>query len=217
MKLDFSERTVLGKRVVSLRRQGQTPVVCYGRGQKSRSYSVVTKELLFLLLSDEVVIETGGVLSGKQVLVQDVALHPVTGEPLHADFLFVDTTHAVEHEVPVRVEGEAPGVKIAGGQMLVALDRIEVQALPQDIPSVVVADVSSLTAVGSHLRVSDLPLPGGVTLVTNPDEIVVSIVEQSQEEEDTQQVDEGYLSNIEVIGKGGKKKDEEVSDDEPDS
>ena len=213
MKIAFEERKTLGKKVNALRSKGFVPVVCYGQEQESKPYTVIAKELLKLLASDAVVVEGGGALSGKQVILQDIDLHPVTDEPVHADFLFVDATREVEHEVPVRVEGEAPAVRSVDGQMVVALDRIVVRALPQHIPGHFTADVSDLGTVGSRLLVSDMPLPEGVTLITNPDEIVVSIVEQSQEEEEEQTVDEDYLSNIEVTGKGGKKEeDEEASE-----
>lgn len=207
MKITLAKREITGKKVAGLRTQGQTPVVCYGNKEKPQSYSIATKTLKTALMSDSVVFETDGDVSGKQVMVQDVAYHPTTEEPLHVDFLFVDATHEVTHEVPVQVEGEAPAEKAHGGQVLVTLDKIEVRALPQHIPSQVIADVSGLEEIGSRLTASDIPLPENVTLVTNPDEIIVSIVEESQEEEEEPETDEDYLSKIEVTGKGGKKEE----------
>lgn len=208
MKLPFTTRAVFGKKVASLREQGSVPVVCYGAKQKSASYTVPLKPLTDFLASDVVIVETDGDLQGKQVLLQAIDMHPVTGVPIHADFLFVDTSQEVEHEVPIRVEGESPGVKVHEGQMVVALDKVVVRALPQHIPGFVIADVSGLADIGSHLAVSDLPLPDNVTLVSNLEDTVISIVEQSQEEEEPVQEDEDYLESIEVTGKGGKKPEE---------
>ena len=213
MKIAFLKREVTGKKVAGLRTQGQTPVICYGNKEEPQSYAVATKTLKTVLTSDEMLFETDGDVSGKQVMVQDVAYHPITEEPLHADFLFVDTTQEVTHEVPVHVEGEAPAEKAYGGQVLVTLDKIEVRALPQHIPSQVIADVSDLQEIGSRLTASAIPLPENVTLVTNADEIIVSIVEESQEEEQEPETDEDYLSKIEVTGKGGKKEEEEATED----
>ena len=213
MKIAFERRDVVGKGVASLREQGMTPVVCYGKKEASNPYSVKTQFLKKFLASGEVVIETDGDLSDKQVILQDIAVHPVSGMPLHADFLFVDAEHEVEHEVPVQVVGEAPGVKVEGGQMIIALDRIAIRALPHNIPTHIHVDISQLEHVGSHLLVSDLVVPDGVTLVTSPDEIVISIVEQSQEEEE-QMPDETYMENIEVTGKGGKKEDAAAENEE---
>ena len=209
MKLPLTSRTVFGKKVARLRREGIVPVVCYGAGQETAPYSVSERTLSDLLASDDVIIETDGDLRGKRVLLQDVDLHPVSGRPMHADFLFVDTSREVEYEVPVRVEGEAPAVRTHEGQMVVALDKLAVRALPQHIPSHVIADVGSLGEIGAHLAVSDIPIPDNVTLVSNPEDIVISIVEQSQEEEVPVEESGDYLENIEVTGKGGKKKDDE--------
>lgn len=208
MKIAFAKREVTGKKVAGLRTQGQTPVVCYGNKEEPQSYTIDTKTLKTVLASDNMVFETDGDVSGKQVMVQDIAYHPTTEEPIHADFLFVDATQEVTHEVPVQVEGEAPAEKAYGGQVLATLDKIEVRALPQHIPSQVIADVSGLQEIGSRLTASDIPLPENVTLVTNADEIIISIVEESQEEEEQPETDEDYLSKIEVTGKGGKKEEE---------
>ena len=212
MKIAFAKRDVTGKKVAGLRKQGQTPVVCYGNKEEPQSYAVDTKALKQVLNADAMLFETDGVLSGKQVMIQDVSYHPVSGEPIHIDFLFVDATQEVTHEVPVQVEGEAPAEKAHNGQVLVTLDKIEVRALPQHIPSQVIADISSLEEIGSRLTASAIPLPDNVTLVTNADEIIVSIVEESQEEEEPIETDEDYLSKIEVTGKGGKKDAEDAED-----
>ena len=212
MKIAFAKREVTGKKVAGLRKQGQTPVVCYGNKEEPQSYAVATKALKTVLASDSMVFETGGDAPGKQVMIQDIAYHPTTEEPIHVDFLFVDATQEVTHEVPVQVEGEAPAEKTHNGQVLVTLDKIEVRALPQHIPSQVIADISTLAEIGSRLTASAIPLPENVTLVTNADEIIVSIVEESQEEEEPTETDEDYLSKIEVTGKGGKKDAEDGED-----
>ena len=210
MKAELVKRKVVGKKIKALRKQGQTPVICYGNKQKSTPYTIDTKTLKTLLASDSVVFETSGDLPGEQVLVQDIAYHPTSGEPIHVDFLFVDATHEIEHEVLVQVEGEAPAVKTHDGQVLITLDKIQIRALPQHIPSQVIAEVSALEEIGSRLLASDIALPNNVTLITNPDEIVISIVEESQEEEEQEtETDEDYLSKIEVTGKGGKKEEGE--------
>ena len=69
------------------------------------------KDLTSALASGEVIFKTTGDVSGKSVLLQDIAYNAVSGEPIHADFLFVDTTHEVEYEVPIQVEGTAPAAK----------------------------------------------------------------------------------------------------------
>ena len=98
--------------------------------------------------------------------------------------------------------------------MVIALDRVVVRALPQHIPNQFEVSVESLDSVGSHFLVSDLQVPDNVTLVTSPDEILISIVLQSQEDEQ-ETTDGTYMENIEVTGKGGKK--DVVSEDSTDT
>ena len=202
-ELVFKKRIVTGKKVTALRKEGETPVICYGGGVEAMPYSVNTKDLAKAIASDSVVLKAGGEIVDKQVIVQQVDLHPVSRDLLHADFLFVDASEEVEHEVPVHFTGSAPGEKVHGGQMLIVLDNLTVRAFPQNIPSKVKVDVAALKTIGSRLTASDVDLPKGVTLVTSPSEIVVLISEQSQE--DNEQTHETSMENIEVVGKGGKR------------
>ena len=211
MKLTFTEREVLGKKVATLRKEGVLPVVCYGNKEKVQSCSVPTKQFKKVLDSDEVLIGGDGVLSGKSVVLQSVEHHPVTGEPLHADFLFVDTTHEIEHDVPVHITGEAPGVKLAGGELIMVQNEVTARALPQHIPGHLDIDISGLTEIGSHLVISEIPLPEGVALVNSPEDIVISIVAASEEEEGAGEAVD--MDAIEVAGKGKKETDENKTDD----
>ena len=201
MKIIFEERKVTGKKVASLRAAGKTPVVCYGNGENVGIYSVATKELSSVFSSEEVVFDTDGALPGKQVLIQSIFKHPLSGDPLHIDFLFVDKRQKVQHDVPLEIVGESPAVKAYGGQMIVVSDKVVIESLPQDIPSHIDIDISILEEIGSHVTAGDIKLGNGVTLITSPDDILVSIVEQVQEEEET----EMNINEIEVVGQKGKK------------
>ena len=212
MKLTFTEREVFGKKVATLRKEGVLPVVCYGNKEKVQPYSIATKQFKKMLDSDEVLISGDGVLLGKSIVLQSVEYHPVTEEPLHADFLFVDVTHEIEHDVPVHVVGEAPGVKVAGGELIIVQNEVTVRALPQHIPGHLDIDVSGLAEIGSHLVISEIPLPEGVALVNSPKDIVISIVAATEEEEE-KAVEAIDMDAIEVAGKGKKEVDENESDD----
>lgn len=210
MKIAFEERKIIGKKVKSLRDEGKTPVVCYGKNEDVGVYSVSTNELIRVLSSDEVVIETEGSLSGKQVLVHSIDKHPLSGEPIHVDFLFVDKNQKVQHEVVLEIIGESDAVKALGGQMIIVSDKVVIESLPQDIPSHIDVNISTLENIGSHITAGNIILPNNVILITNPDEILVSIVEQGQEEE----YNERNIDEIEVVGQRGKKDDSDAIDDE---
>lgn len=90
MKIAFENRELVGKNLDKLRKNGKIPVVCYGSGVESKPYSIDEKSMNKFLLSDEVLLETDGDIKNKKVILQDIYYHPVTENPMHADFIFVD-------------------------------------------------------------------------------------------------------------------------------
>ena len=211
MKIALKERSVKGKKVAQLRRDGLIPAVCYGRSRENTVCSIDTKEAIKILKSDEIVFDTEGAVSGKQVLIQDVARDPVSGNPIHIDFLLIDSQHAVTVETPVRTEGEPIAVKVHGGQVVVPLDSVSIKALPKNLPNHLTIDISGLDTIGSHLTAGDITLPKDVTLITNEDEILVSIVEQAEESSDEDKAPD--MENIEATSEGKKVADEGKVDD----
>ena len=208
MKIVLEPREIVGKKVKQLREEGKTPVVCYGLSEKSTPYAVVTRDLKKILASDQPVIDLAGAQEGKQALLQEVTMDPITNEPIHADFLFVDTKHEVEHDVPLHFEGEAPAVKFKGGLLITPRTEITIKALPQDIPKSITVDISTLEAIGSNIKVADVQLSAGVTLETSGDEIVASVVEQEKEEEEKEAV-AFDAENVETSKQIGKKEKED--------
>jgi large subunit ribosomal protein L25 len=113
-------------------------------------------------------------LDSRKVLVREVQIHPVTRLPLHADFHAVRLDRAIEVEVPLHFEGKAVGVTL-GGILQPILREVAVMTLPTAIPEAISVDVSQLN-IHDSLHVSDLVLPEGLTLVTDPGEPVVTVV-----------------------------------------
>ncbi len=187
--LNVETRQGAGKGVArKLRAAGRIPGVCYGKGEPSISISLDPRTLRRLLEQSEagmntlinLAVEGGGAFDGKMVLVRELQKDPVEGSYLHADFFAVDVQHAVEVSVPIHITGRAPGVEL-GGILDQALREIELECLPLAIPSEIVADVSELD-VGQSLHVSDLVLPEGVELRSDPGLSVVSVVAPKVEE-----------------------------------
>jgi large subunit ribosomal protein L25 len=90
------------------------------------------------------------------------------------DFLVVRADAKITLTVPVRVVGESPGVKL-GGVLEHHLWELQVECLPTDVPDAIDADISTLEEIGTSLKVADLPVPGGVTILTAPEESVVAV------------------------------------------
>lgn len=208
MKVLFQKRDIKGRKSRKLRGQGLVPVVCYGPGEENVLASVAYQDVVNAMRSENVVIETSGDIVGKQVLIQDIDRDPVSGALRHVDFLFINARQEVEHDVPIHAEGESPAVRLHNGQMVIALDRVEVRALPKDLPKSIAVDLSALTETGMHVTAGDVALPEGVTLVTDPESIIISIVEQVEEKEDLAEEVPDF-ENMEATGERGTKTKEE--------
>jgi len=200
------------KNLEVLRKEGEIPAVFYGAGQTSTPVSVnliefkkIWKEAgesstIKIKLEDEKMID---------VLIQEVQAEPITGEPIHVDFLAIDMTKKIKVEVPLEFIGISGAAKNGIGTLVKVLHELEIEALPKDLPHSISVDLSSLENVGDQIIASDLKLPTGVTLITDPEEVIVSIAEQKEEKEEEVPVD---LSAIEVEKKG---KLEETEGDTP--
>jgi large subunit ribosomal protein L25 len=186
--LRVERRTETGKSVArELRRSGQIPAILYGDGEaiplkadpKSLIRVLGTEAGENVILNLTIVDEKE---STRKAMVKEVQVDPVTGKPLHADFLAISMERPIEVEVPVEVLGIAQGVKDKGGVLDQVLRELRVRCLPGAIPDKITLDVSSLD-IGDVLHVSDLPIPGGVELLTDREQTVVTVVTPRVEEE----------------------------------
>lgn len=187
--LQVEVREAAGKGVArKLRAAGRIPAVCYGRGEASVGLQLDPIELRKLLESSAAGMNTiislqgAGGLDGTQVLVKELQRDPVRGAYLHADFYQLDVTQRIDVAVPVHITGKAIGVE-SGGVLDQALREIELSCLPLSIPRELLADVTNLE-LGQSLHVSDIPLPDGVELRSDPELSVVSVVAPMKEEEE---------------------------------
>jgi large subunit ribosomal protein L25 len=97
----------------------------------------------------------------------------VTGRLIHVDFAPVNMQERIEVTVPLHVDGESPGAEEGGVLQLVAYE-VRIESLPGDIPQELTIDVSSL-GMGENLTLADLTLPEGVTLISDPEEVAVTV------------------------------------------
>lgn len=177
-ELTVNSRDVLGKKVKVLRRHGVTPGNIFGRGVESTAIQVPTNELLHVLKSagrNEIVYLMLAGDEPRPTFVKHVQHHPIADNILHVDFLQISLKEKVRIDVPVHIIGLAPAVDRYGGILTLGLDHVSVEALPTDVPSSVEADVSSLEEVDSAFHVGDLHIPEGVTLLTDPDQVVAKV------------------------------------------
>jgi large subunit ribosomal protein L25 len=176
--IDAQPRTALRKKTGALRRSGITPIHVYGRGTDSLTLQAPTQELIHTLsavgFTTPLTVKVGG--DEHFVIVQQIQRHPVTEALLHVDLIAVSRTERRQAAVPVQFEGDAPAAREEGAQLFEDLHELEVEALPTDIPSVLIVDLSTLVAVDTAIHAGDIELPSGVTLVTDPTSFVARIV-----------------------------------------
>lgn len=183
LTLNAEVRTVLGKKVAQLRRNGLIPGVVYGpvvpetvqvsvnRREFDRFYRAHGHSTLFTLTW------TGGT---RPVFIREVQEDPVRREPLHIDFFAPNMLQTLRTMVQVVFHSPAEHIE---GVLTELRTEIEVEALPANVPHQIDVDISSLTAAGDAVHVSDISVPDGVTIVTGDDEILAHVTAARVEEE----------------------------------
>lgn len=191
-----------------LRRSGKIPAVFYGGKQKAVSVALGTKEFekVFKKAGENTVVVLQNTDGDVETLVQSVDRHPVSGAVLHVDFYAFEKGQKLKVKVPIEFTGIAPAVKDLGGVLVKVLREFEIEAMPKDIPQKIEVDVSPLASFESVIMAKQIALPEGVILITNPDEVVISVYEPKEEVVEVAPID---LSAIEVAKKGKEVKEGE--------
>lgn len=186
LAISVQPRTLTGRKVKSLRRDHLIPANVYGA--KIKSFAVQLPELSFQKAYERVG-ETGllnlkveGSSKSHPVLITSLQRHPLSGQVLHVDFREVLLTEKVTATIEVELVGESPAVKDFSANLVTALNSLEVEALPTDLPDKFVVDISSLKAIGDSILVKDLTFDRSkVALSVDPEETVVTVKPQEEE------------------------------------
>lgn len=170
-------RTVVGRKVKFLRKDGLLPASIYGKKIPSVSITVPVDVFtkMYALAGETGLIDL--TLEGKvrPVLVHNVQKHAVSEAFLHVEFYQVDLKEKVHASVPLEFIGVSEAVEQKVGVLLTILDEVEVEALPRDLPEHIDVDVTTLKEVGQELKVSGLPVLSGVTILADPLLTVVKV------------------------------------------
>ncbi len=171
----------------TLRRKGKIPAVLYGKGISPQLLTVKEHEAQKEVeLNSFIDLKLNG--QTYRVMVRDIQKDPIKSSLLHIDFLKVEMNQPLEAEVPIRMIGEAPGVK-AGGILQQNLHSVNVRALPSKIPEVLEVDVS-LLEIGDSVTAEDLKLPEEVELLHIDLENAIASVTPPAREEETEEAGE---------------------------
>lgn len=184
-KLNAVTRTITGKKVSKLRKQGLMPSSVYGQGMTPISVQIVDKEMeaIFSHVGESGLVEL--ILDGKSlpIIFRNPQYHPLTGNLLHIDCFKVNLKEKITATVPIEFIGESAAVK--EGKVLVEVSvEVEVEALPADLPEKIEVDLSKLETIESMITMADLVVDRSkVEIVNAADQVVVKVEEPKVEEE----------------------------------
>jgi large subunit ribosomal protein L25 len=179
LSLAAAPRDVVGKKVATLRRNGQLPAVVYGHGISSENVSIDAHEFdqLRRKAGQNALIDLS--VDGKKarpVLVHGVQVHAVNRRPLHVDLFLVRMTEEMTVDVPLVPIGSSHAVENLNGTLMHQLESVRVKALPDHLPQSIEYSIESLVDFDAVVKVSDLAIPGDVTLLTDLDEVVAKVL-----------------------------------------
>ncbi len=194
-KVSAEKRQQLGKgEVKRLRKEGFVPGILYGNNVANLNLTFSEKELRKIALGSGQIIKVAVVGEGEHnVLIRDYQKHPITKEVIHLDLFEVSMTEKLTTVTAIVISGEAKGVG-QGGILQLGAREVDIECLPVDIPESIVVDISGLD-LGETVKVGDLAVPSGVTILSDPEQIIVSIV-APQYEEETEEAEEEAVEII---------------------
>lgn len=186
MELSVQKRTVLGRSVKALRNQGFIPAELYGRGVENLHLAVSAKEFkkLFKEAGENTIINILVDGEKRPVLVNDVSYDYLSGNFESVDFYQVRMDEKIKVKIPLEFAGVAPAVKEKSGILVKALQELEVEALPADLPHHLIVPLEKLADIGKSVYVKDLNVPSGVKVLVNPETVVATVTAQITEEEE---------------------------------
>ncbi len=220
LELRAMPRTVTGKQVKELRREGMVPAILYGSGVGSVPLKIDQRS------AEEAIAQAGSstlikvYIEGKKephsAIVRDVQRHVIRRNLLHIDLQALSMTETVRLPISVVLVGTAPATEELGGVLLQQINEIEVECLPGDLVSAIEVDISGMTEIGDALSVKDLDIPSGINVLSDLEETVVMITyieEEVVEEEEEEFELIGEPGEVEVIGKGPAEEEEEFEEE----
>jgi large subunit ribosomal protein L25 len=221
LTLKASPRQVVGKKTRFLRRQGITPAHVFGHGLDSLALQCATPELKQTIaragMTRIINLAIEGDKKPRSVFIREIQREPLGGGLLHVDFYQVKMTEKIKADVPIILVGEAPALKEKGRTIAHSLTELSVESLPDELPPQIEVDLSGLEEVEQAIFVRDIALSPGVTVLDEPDQLVVKVSEVKMEVEEEIVVPEEEVAEEEAEAEAeaeeGKEKAEEATAD----
>lgn len=211
-----NRRTLVGKQVSAMRREGKLPAVIYGHHISPIAIELdlrdAAKSLTGLAPSTLVTVDVEG--ETHKTLVREKQRNKITGVLLHIDFLAVSMKEKLRAQVYMELVGVSPAVKELSGVLVSGANEVAVECLPQDLPERIIVDISGLQKIGDGIYIRDLTIPDGVKVLDDPDTMVALVTAQAAEEVEVAPVVEVVEGEEPEIIEHGKKEEEEEGKEE---
>lgn len=187
LELSAQTRTLVGKQVRRLRKEGWVPAVLYGPDGKSRPLQIPATEAEAVIgragTSHLITLSISGEPSALQVLVRGLQRDPIRRSLLHVDLYRVEMDKPIVVEIPIVLVGSSPVIERREGILLQGKQTLEIEGLPRDLIEAAEVDLSNLTEVDQQITVGDLSLPSTIRVLDDPDEMVVRVTPLAVAEE----------------------------------
>jgi large subunit ribosomal protein L25 len=219
--LEAKKRTITGKKVNRLRRQGFLPGIIYGKVGKEQLDPIpiqldlheVSKTINTLTGSSLITVDVDG--EEYPVILREVQKDIIYGTLRHVDFMAVSLTEKLQTAVPIELIGQAPAEITMAAVVVTGISELEIECLPQDLPDRIEVDATILEDIDSVIYVRDLEIPENIEVLSDPDELVAGVTYVTIEEEEEEEEEEAELAELleedvepEVIEKGKKEEEE---------
>jgi len=191
-------RDAFGKKLASSRKSGDLPAIVYGQEKDNEPIFLNAHEFsrVFSQAGQNTIIELKiDQDKSSNVLIQDIARHPVTNDITHADLLRLNMSQSIRAQIPLSFVGEASAVYQLEGTLLTNIEEVEVETLPAKLPPNIEVDISGLDDFEKTIHIKDLNIPEGVELLVDPDELVCK-VEPPRSQEEIDALDEEVVEEI---------------------
>lgn len=188
LTLNAEARTLTGRKVKKLRKEGIIPANIFGKKIESKSIQVGIKDFeeVYKDAGETGLIEISVGSEKRPVLVHNIQSNAKSDDILHVDFLQVDLKEKVEANVPVELVGESPAEKQGDGTVVLHLNEVTVEALPTDLPEKFEVDITNLSEVDQTVFVKDLKFDRSKVEIKNEAEEIVAKVEPPQKIEEVE-------------------------------
>lgn len=204
-------RTVTGKKVKQLRRDGLIPGVIYGQSEPVVIQMDVKPLRRALRVAGTTQLVTVDV-DGKEytVLTREIQQHVTRRDVMHVDFLEVDMAATIRSEAELVVVGESAIAETGEGMISIAMYSLEIECLPDALISEIELDISRIENADDTIVVGDLDIPDGVAILHDPDTLVARFTyARADIEEEEEELDDLEAGDVEVIGRDEDEEDED--------